>query len=79
MDLVNVYNYAKEKSCAEIARKINISKRSVERICKRFQQRGTVESERIGRSSISHVFHSYEVFVLLEYVLKKPAAYLKEI
>ncbi len=68
-----------EKSLEQIADEMGISKRTVKRVCERFVNYGTVQSAQIGRPAGSTIFHPHEVYILLEFVLEHPTAYLKEI
>ena len=64
--------YGEEQSTQEVANNIHLSRQTVLRVCNGFGQH-----QRLGRPAISHFLHPY-VFVLLEYVLKRPSCILFE-
>ena len=51
--------YGLQKSCKEIAALIYVSRRTVERICNRFENYGTIEPEPIGPQAGFNDCHPY--------------------
>ena len=75
-----VYAYVgQRKSVAAVARRFSVSSATVYRTVKRFYRYGDVRPGRIGRPDISRLLTRPQLYILVEYILRNPSAYLKEI
>ena len=63
----------------EVAVYLSVSSRTIERLVAKFNDRGRVAPERIGRPSCSLMYHPEIEFIIMEEVLKRPEKTLSEI
>ena len=66
------------KTTDETARLMGVTRRTVINILQRFRRYGSVRPSRIGRPNIMSSITRAESFMLMEYVMRYPGAYLKE-
>lgn len=61
-----------------ISAELDISEASVRRFVRRFDVYGDIAPYRIGRPDISTVLAPPQMYVVMEYILSHPKAYIKE-
>lgn len=61
-----------------VALNLRISVATVVRVVKRFKRNGNVKPSKLGRPDISKLLNRPQLLILMEYVLRNPSAYLKE-
>ena len=66
------------KTTDETARLMEVTRRTVVNILQRFRRYGSVHPSRIGRPNIMSSITRGESFMLMEYVMRYPGAYLRE-
>ena len=66
------------KTTDETARLMGVTRRTVVNILQRFRRYGSVRPSRIGRPNTMSSITTGESFMLMEYVMRYPGAYLRE-
>ena len=66
------------KTTDESARLMGVTRRTVVNILQRFRRYGSVRPSRIGRPNTMSSITRGELFMLVEYVMRYPGAYLRE-
>ena len=66
------------KTTEETARLMEVTRRTVINILQRFRRYGSVRPSRIGRPNIMSSITRAASFMLMEYVMRYPGAYLRE-
>ena len=66
------------KTTEETARLMGVTRRTVINILQRFRRYGSVRPSRIGRPNIMSSITRAASFMLMEYVMRYPGAYLRE-
>ena len=66
------------KTTHETTRLMGVTRRTVVNILQRFRRYGSVRPSRIGRPNTMSSITRGELFVLMEYVMRYPGAYLRE-
>ena len=67
-----------QKTTDETARLLGVTRRTVVNILQRFRRYGSVRPSRIGRPNTMSSITRGESFMLMEYVMRYPGAYLRE-
>ena len=66
------------KTTEETARLMGVTQRTVFNILRRFRRHGNVRPSRIGRPNVMSTLSRAESFMLMEYIMRYPGAYLRE-
>ena len=66
------------KTTDETARLMGVTRRTVINILQRFRRYGSVRPSRVGRPNIISSITRAESFMLMEYVMRYPGAYMRE-
>ncbi len=67
-----------QKTSEETSRLLQVTQRTVFNVLRRFRRYGNVRPSRIGRPNIMSSITRGEAFMLMEYVMRYPGAYLRE-
>ena len=66
------------KTTYETATLLGVTQKTVNNILARFRRYGNVQPSRFGRPNVMSAINRDEAFMLMEYVMRHPGAYLRE-